>query len=135
MKKVIAIVGPTATGKSELGIKLARKFSGEIISADSRAIYKHLSIGTAKPPGKWSTLKISGRAFLEYFVYKGIKHHMVDFLDPEKTFSAFNFATRAQKLFRAIKLPIVVGGTGFWIDALFNPNLLGQVGPDRKSVV
>ena len=111
-KKIIAIVGPTATGKSNLAIKLAKKYKGEIISADSRAIYRGLPIGTATP--------------------RGARHHLINFLEPQKTFSAHDFAKRAGKLITNIQTPIIVGGTGFWIDALLYPNLLEKVSPNKK---
>ncbi|PIR96958.1 MAG: tRNA (adenosine(37)-N6)-dimethylallyltransferase MiaA [Candidatus Doudnabacteria bacterium CG10_big_fil_rev_8_21_14_0_10_41_10] len=130
MEKIIVILGPTATGKTTLAVKLAKKFHGEIISADSRAIYRGLSIGTAKPRGKWKTNTIDGRQ-LCLFLYKNIPHHIVDFLSPKKSFSAHDFAIKSKKLIRSIDLPIVTGGTGFWIDALVNNTALGNTSPNQ----
>lgn len=134
--KLIVILGPTATGKTDLALSLAKKYRGEIISADSRAIYKGLDIGTAKPLGKWHVTKTHGREKCRHFISRGIVHHLLDFLSPKKTFSAANFVKLARTAVADIqargKLPIVCGGTGFWIDALLNPRLLADVPPDRK---
>lgn len=107
MKKVIVICGPTGIGKTSIAIKLARIFTGEIVSADSMQVYKHLDIGTAKPdPEELSQAR----------------HHLVDFLDPADPFDAGLFARSADRvisdLFTREKLPIVAGGTGLYIKAL-----------------
>jgi tRNA dimethylallyltransferase len=121
MQKVLVIVGPTASGKSALGVELARRFNGEVISADSRQVYRGLDIGTGK---------ITKREM------KGIPHHLLDVASPRKAFSAGDFAKMAQAAIREIarrgKLPIVVGGTGFYIDALFGRITLPEVAPDAK---
>ncbi|MCL5436003.1 MAG: tRNA (adenosine(37)-N6)-dimethylallyltransferase MiaA, partial [Patescibacteria group bacterium] len=133
---VIAIVGPTATGKTDLALKLAKKYNGEIISADSRAIYKGLNIGTAKPSRDLHYSKIDGRQKLKIYLHSGVRFHLVDFLSPKKIFSAADFAKRASSAIADIlargKLPIVCGGTGFWLDALLNPQLLSDVPPNPK---
>ncbi|MCL5008720.1 MAG: tRNA (adenosine(37)-N6)-dimethylallyltransferase MiaA [Patescibacteria group bacterium] len=125
--KLLAIVGPTASGKSELAVSLAKKFNGEIISADSRQIYAGMDIGTGKVEGAWK--KIRGR---KIYVYKGIPHYCIDFLSPKKQFSAGLFQRQAQKAIDDIlergKLPILCGGTGHWIDAV----VLGQKLPEVK---
>jgi len=107
---LIVILGPTASGKSDLAIKLAQKFNGELICADSRTIYKGMDIGTAKP----------SKADQE-----AVKHHMLDIIEPSEQFSAAAFQKRANELIEDIhkrgKLPILVGGTGLYIDAvIFN---------------
>ena len=106
---VIVIVGPTASGKTETGLKLAEKLQSEIISADSRQIFKFLSIGTAKPTRE---------------ELKKIKHHFVDFLNPDEYFNAAMFEREALKiieqLFNQGKTPIVVGGSGLYIRALID---------------
>lgn len=108
--KIITIVGPTAAGKTDLAIKLARRISGEIVSADSRQIYKYLNIGTAKPT-------LSQRRKTTF--------HLIDFVHPEDNYSCGQFARDAgQKIEQIIsvkKIPIVCGGTGLYIKALFNP--------------
>ncbi|MDP2933974.1 MAG: isopentenyl transferase family protein, partial [bacterium] len=132
--KIIAIVGPTATGKTDLALMLAKKFNGEIISADSRTIYRGLNIGTAKPTGRWTTAIFDGSKKEKFFIYKRIPHHLIDFLSPKKTFSAADFARLAKKSVKKIqgrgKIPIICGGTGFWIETLLNPSLLPDVPPN-----
>jgi len=117
--KLIVIVGPTATGKSDLAVALARKFNGEIISADSRQVYKGFDIGSGK---------ITKREM------RGIPHHLLGVADPKRTYSVARFTRDAKKAASAIiargKTPIVVGGTGFYIDAFVNENSLPQVPPN-----
>jgi tRNA dimethylallyltransferase len=106
--KVLFIVGPTASGKSSLAMRVAREFDGEIICADSQTLRKDLDIGTAKP-------SIHDQA--------EIRHHMLDIIGPYDSFSVTNFQARAVKAIADIKnrnkLPIIVGGTGLYIDSLF----------------
>lgn len=105
--KVLVIVGPTASGKTNLGIKLAKKFSGEIISADSRQIYRGLDIGTAKP-----TLQER----------QAIPHHLIDIRNPNQPYTVAQYKKDCLKAVRQIlkrnKLPIIVGGTGLYIKAV-----------------
>ncbi len=117
--KVLVILGPTATGKSDLAVRLAQKFNGEIISADSRQVYKGLDIGTGK-----ITKEEMG----------GIPHHLLDVADPKETFTVAEFIKLASNALRYIivknKLPIVVGGTGFYIDTLAGLISLPEVPPN-----
>ena len=86
--KVLVIVGPTASGKSELAIRFAKKFKGEIISADSRQIYNGLNIGTAKIPGRWRNFPFKRRSPLKgkmAFFYKNVPHHCIDFVSVSYT--------------------------------------------------
>ena len=105
--KLIALVGPTASGKSALALKIAKEFDGEIIAADSRTIYKGMDIGTAKPTPQ-------ERA--------EIPHWGLDLVEPGEPFSAYMFQKYAQESISDIqnrgKLPILVGGTGLYIDSL-----------------
>lgn len=105
--KVIVICGPTASGKTSLSIELAKRINGEIISADSMQIYKDMNIGTAKP-----TIE----------EMQGIKHYLLDFVSPNKRYSVADYAKDAKKAIEEIlrkgKTPIVVGGTGLYIDSL-----------------
>lgn len=108
-QKVLAIGGPTASGKTALSIALAKHLNGEIICADSMQIYQNLDIGTAKVTKE---------------EMQGIPHHMVGFLSPEKVFSVADFVKMAQTCIDDItarnKLPILVGGTGLYIESLLN---------------
>lgn len=139
-RKVIVIVGPTASGKSELAVKLAKKFNGEIISADSRQVYRGLDIGTGKVPGAWrapSTI-IPLRSYKNdgKFFYKGIPHYCIDFVSPKRTFTAAEYKKCAEAAITDIasrgKIPILVGGTGFWIDAVIYDINFPQVPPNKK---
>ena len=104
---LVVIAGPTASGKSELAMKLAERFNGEIICADSRTIYKNMDIGTAKPT------KLDQKA---------ITHHLLDMIEPGELFSVYDFQQQAKAAINAIrssgKLPIMVGGTGLYIDSV-----------------
>ncbi len=105
--KVIVICGPTASGKTALGIELAKRINGEVVSCDSMQIYKDMTIGTAKP-------------LLEEM--QGIKHYLVDFVSPDTRYSVAEFKKDATNAIEEIllkeKTPILVGGTGLYIDSL-----------------
>lgn len=107
MKKIIIVVGPTASGKTQVGIQLAKKFQGEIISCDSMQIYKKMNIGTAKVTEKEK---------------QGIVHHLIDILDPQNEFSVNEFQDLAFHKIMEIQekghLPILVGGTGLYINSI-----------------
>lgn len=129
---LLVIVGPNASGKSELAVRIAKRVGGEIISADSRQIYKSLSIGTGKVPGRWQG---------GVFRYRGVPHHLIDEASPKKNFTVADFKKRADKKIVEIaargKLPILVGGTGFWIDAVAKGMAVPEVPPDpclRKTL-
>lgn len=115
-KKVIAVVGQTAAGKTALGVRLAKFFETEIVSADSQLIYKGLDIGTAKPYDKER---------------QGIQHHMIDVVTPDTVYSVADYKTDArmhlEKLWSNGKVPIVVGGTGFYLEALLQPSVLPDI--------
>lgn len=142
--KLLVIAGPTSSGKSELAVKLAKKYNGEIISADSRQIYKGMDLGTGKIPGKWTRVFLHGRVKTLY-LYKDISHHCIDFVNPKRRYSAALFQKQAQKaiadILRRGKLPILCGGTAHWIDAVVynqqipdvKPNLKLRAGLEKKS--
>ena len=104
---IYVIGGPTASGKSKLAVELAKRINGEIISADSMQIYKDMNIGTAK---------------LTKEEMQGIKHHLLDFVSPEERYSVANFKTDAkikiEEILKKGKTPIIVGGTGLYIDSM-----------------
>lgn len=107
MHPLVAILGPTGSGKSELGLTVAARFSGEIVNFDSIQVYRHFQIGAAK-------LTEAGR--------RGVPHHLIDILEPDEVFTAGEFARRAAEVLARIRdrgrLPILVGGTGFYLRAL-----------------
>ncbi|HIS83396.1 tRNA (adenosine(37)-N6)-dimethylallyltransferase MiaA [bacterium] len=119
--KVIAVVGPTASGKTSYAVSLAHKFNGEIVSADSRLVYKGFDIGTAKPS-------------LEEC--EGVPHHMIDIVEPEIDYSAGLFAEEAKKAVDDIlsrgKTPIVAGGTGLYFRLLLENYDVPKVPPDYE---
>lgn len=134
-RKLIAIVGPTASGKSELAVFLARRFNGEIISADSRQIYRGMDIGTGKVEGAWrNTKRQTPNAKHALFTYKGIPHYCIDFVPPKQQYSVAEFKRYADAAIQDIasrgKIPILCGGTGFWIDAVVYNMQLPEVPPD-----
>jgi tRNA dimethylallyltransferase len=118
---VIAIVGPTAVGKSELALHIARSFPLEIISADSRQVYRQMDIGTNKP-------SLAERAL--------IPHHIIDVVDPDEDFSLATYRQLAFEALKAIqqkgKLPLLVGGTGLYVWSLVEGWKIPQVPPDRE---
>ena len=94
MQKIIVIVGPTSSGKTSLSIDLAEKFNGEIISCDSRQIYKRMDLGTGKIEGNWESTEKRPYAFSEkVFSYKNIPHYCIDYVDPKKQYSVCSKAS------------------------------------------
>lgn len=130
LPRVVCVVGPTSSGKTALGIRLAKKFDGEIINADSRQIYKGFDIGTGKPEGKRGVYE-GHRAFL----FKGVPHYLMDFLDPPERFSVVEWREKAVDAIRGIlkrgHLPMVVGGTGLYVSALINNFDFPKVEPNQ----
>ncbi len=118
---VVALVGPTCTGKTALACRLAEALGGEIVACDSRTIYRHMDIGTAKPsPAEQA----------------GIRHHMLDLADPDETYTVAQYSEQAARAIAGAagrgRLPIVVGGTGFYARALLQGLDIPPVPPDDE---
>lgn len=120
-QKVLVICGPTASGKTRLAVDCALKFNTEIISADSQLIYKGLNIGTAKPTKE---------------EMRGVKHHMIDVVEPTESFSVSDYSKMAlpvlENLLLQGKMPIICGGTGFYINSLLFDLGYGNAAADEK---
>ncbi|WP_144356846.1 tRNA (adenosine(37)-N6)-dimethylallyltransferase MiaA [Streptococcus pasteurianus] len=112
--KLIVVVGPTAVGKTALGIELAQQFNGEIISGDSQQVYRHLNIGTAKATPEEQA---------------AVPHHLIDVRDVDANYSAYDFVAEASQAIMEIasrgKVPIIVGGTGLYLQSLLEGYHLG----------
>ena len=119
--KIIVILGQTATGKSDFAVEIAKKVSGEIISADSRQVYKGMDLGTGK---------ITKKEMM------GIPHYLLDIVSPSKVFTVNDFQKSANKEIEKIvnksKIPIICGGTGFYIDAVTNGTIFPDVKPNKE---
>ena len=119
--KVIAIAGPTASGKTSLAIEIAKALKTEIISADSRQIYKEFDIATAKPSKQ---------------EMQGIKHHLIDVVSPKEEFTVADFADKAAEVMRNLfeqgKIPVVAGGTGLYFRILLENYDMPKVAPDKE---
>jgi len=120
-KKIIAILGPTASGKSALAVKIAKKFGGEVISVDSRQVYKGMDIGTGK---------------IKKEEMEGIAHYLLDVASPKRKFTVAQFQKLAkkaiEKIFKKGKIPILCGGTGFYLWVLTQKVSIPKVRPDWK---
>ena len=119
--QIIIVAGPTASGKSDLAVDLALAFGGEVISADSRQVYQGLDIGSAKITSK---------------EMRGVPHHMLDVADPKEVFTVAQYKHQAGNILKDIieqgKVPIICGGTGFYIDALIYEQNFPEVPPNQK---
>jgi tRNA dimethylallyltransferase len=120
--KIIVILGPTASGKTSLAVKLAKKYNGEIISADSRQVYKEMDIGTGKDLNEYKKEKID--------------YHLIDVVSPKAEFNLAKWLKLTNKAIKDIiargKIPIVVGGTGLYLQALVDGYNLSSAKPDKK---
>src|SRR3989338_5629374 len=120
-KKLVVILGPTASGKSALAVNLAKKFNGEIISADSRQVYRGMDLGSGKITQK---------------EMKGVTHHLLDVVSPQKRFDVVQYRKLAQKaiaqIMRKGKTPILCGGTGFYIQAIIDGIIIPEIKPDWR---
>lgn len=119
--KILVVLGPTASGKTALAVELAKKFNGEVISADSRQVYRGLDIGTAK-----TTKEEMG----------GVPHHLIDVADPLEVYNASDFKRNAEAAIADIvsrgRLPIIAGGTFFYVDTLLGRITLPDVPPNES---
>ncbi|MFA6251486.1 MAG: tRNA (adenosine(37)-N6)-dimethylallyltransferase MiaA [Candidatus Paceibacterota bacterium] len=119
--KLVVILGQTSTGKSDFAVEIAKKIDGEIISADSRQVYKGMNLGTGKITKK---------------EMRGVPHHLLDISSPSRVFSVSDFQKRAFKKIEEInkrgKVSIICGGTGFYIDAITNETTFPKVPPNKK---
>jgi tRNA dimethylallyltransferase len=127
MERLVAIIGPTGVGKSQLALRLAQQFDGEIVSADSRQIYRHMDIGTAKPGGEKRAL---------------VPHHLIDIVNPDEDFSLAQYQQLAYQTIADIhqrgKLPCLVGGSGLYVWAVVEGWSIPPVPPDpalRRTLV
>ena len=111
MARVLCVVGPTATGKTKMGVALCKRFGGEVVSVDSMQIYRGMTIGTAAPTDQ---------------EMEGVPHHMIGVADPKESWSVAKYVEQADACVQDIlargKMPILVGGTGLWLDALVRGN-------------
>ncbi|MBQ2897767.1 MAG: tRNA (adenosine(37)-N6)-dimethylallyltransferase MiaA [Clostridia bacterium] len=118
---MVVIFGPTASGKSDLAVKVARELNGEVVTADSMQVYKRMNIGTAKP-----TIE----------EMQGIKHHMIDVAEPTENYSLARYIKEAecviQKVWSNGKIPVLAGGTGLYIDTLINGTVLSETDCDQE---
>ena len=119
--KIIVILGQTSTGKSDFAVKIAKLYNGEIISADSRQVYKNMDLGSGKITKK---------------EMEGVPHHLLSVVSPRKVFTVADFKKQADKKIKEIlktgKVPIICGGTGFYVDAVLNDVVLPEVKANKK---
>lgn len=119
--QILVILGPTASGKSDLAVQIAKKYKGEIISADSRQVYKGLNIGTGK---------------IRKYEMRGIPHYLLDVASPKKRFSVSDYKKLGEiaidKILKKNKLPIIVGGTGLYVAALLGEMDFPEVPPNLE---
>lgn len=120
-QKLVAVAGPTASGKTRLAIEIAKRFNGEIVGADSMQIYKYMDIGTAKPTEKECD---------------EVVHHMIDFLEPDVRYSVADYTKKAHEVIRGIasrgKLPVMCGGTGLYINSVVDDVTFGEIETDYE---
>ncbi len=121
LKKIVAVAGPTASGKTALALKIAERFDGEVVSCDSMQIYRHMDVGTAKP---------------SIDEMERIPHHMIDIVEPSENYSVADFVERARACIDDIisrgKLPVLAGGTGLYMDSIIENIEFGDFGSDEE---
>ncbi|MFM8473286.1 MAG: tRNA (adenosine(37)-N6)-dimethylallyltransferase, partial [Candidatus Kapaibacterium sp.] len=120
----LAVFGPTASGKTQLSLRIAEELDVEIISADSRQVFRGLDIGTAKVPPE---------------IRRGVPHHGIDICEPHESFDTGHFRRYAETVMTEIKerrkLPLIVGGTGLYLSALLKDFLDDEIGPGMDAVI
>ena len=125
---LIVILGPTASGKTDLAVELAKEFNGEIINADSRQVYREIDIASAKPKLTTNDYQLT--------TYHGVPHHLFDVARPDEEFNVTHFKNLAVKTICEIhargKLPVLVGGTGLWIAAVVDNFIFPDVTPNPE---
>ena len=118
---LIAVAGPTASGKTGLAIDIANYTDGEIVSADSMQIYRYMDIGSAKPTSEERSMAV---------------HHLIDFLEPDEEFSVADYTEKAHKVISNIysrgKMPIIAGGTGLYMNSVINDVTFGEIDTDYR---
>lgn len=133
-KKIVVILGTTASGKTGLGVKLARKFDGEIVSADSRQVYRGMDVGTGKDLEEYR-IEIPKSSISNQRRFVKIPYHLIDVVSPNTEYNLAKYKKQAEKAIDDIlkrgRLPIVVGGTGLYLEALVEGYDLAQARPDR----
>jgi tRNA dimethylallyltransferase len=139
LPQTIVIMGPTASGKSDLAIALAKKYDGEIISADSRQVYRGMDIGTGKVKNDFPKLQVKSNKLKsdeKIFYSEGIRHHLIDVASPKRTYNVTHFVRDAKQAITNIrkrgKVPIICGGTGFWIQSLLEGDPFPAVKPNPE---
>jgi tRNA dimethylallyltransferase len=140
-KKIIIVLGPTASGKTELALKLAKKFNCFIISADSRQVYQDMNVGTAKPKGRITNYKLGIKGIETAYIVKGVPHFLMDYVEPNKSFTLADWLKVTKKLLNSktlnskFKIPIICGGTGLYISALVDNYKLpkGQINLNLRT--
>ncbi len=139
LPKIVVIFAPTASGKSDLAIRIAQEKNGEIVSADSRQIYRGMDIGTAKEPLDKNQAGFEPDREIKYFYYglvRKIPHYMIDIVDPNEAYTLANYQKDAAKVIDNIlerkRLPILVGGTGLYIQAIAQNLKIPKAKPDLK---
>lgn len=141
MKKILIITGPTAVGKTRLGLTLAQKFDGDILSADSRQVYKEMDIVTGKdlPQNaryQMSDIRYTGRRIGYWKTREDVRIWLVDLVEPQESFSVSQWVQTAKKVLGRLqeeeKLPIIVGATGFYIKALIDGIETIDIPPDQN---
>ncbi|MCK4595517.1 tRNA (adenosine(37)-N6)-dimethylallyltransferase MiaA, partial [candidate division WOR-3 bacterium] len=105
MRTVAAIVGPTGVGKTEIAIKIALRWGVSIVSCDARQVYKYMDIGTAKPNKK---------------IRNTVSHYMIDIVEPNERYTAYDYARDGRKVIGKLESPIIVGGSGLYLSALID---------------